>query len=148
MAVCTLGSHSSTFSADKALLETHDAVRLPPVGSDAELVSQAVAVPHGASDLVQHLSSDNNIDDYNDSKTDESDAVRRNAERLADPDGRQVYAQRSSSVETVLCILRSAMKFNEFHLRGMRKVNAEWKLVCAAWNLKRMHRLQRSSAPS
>ncbi len=93
-------------------------------------------------------SGDNNIDDTNDSRTDDSDAVRRNAERLADPDGRQVYAQRSSSVETVFGILRSAMKFNEFHLRGMRKVNAEWKLVCAAWNLKRMHRLLGSSAPT
>ena len=94
------------------------------------------------------MSADNNIDDTTDSRTDDSDAVRRNAERLADPDGRQVYAQRSSSVETVFGILRGAMKFNEFHLRGMRKVNAEWKLVCAAWNLKRMHRLLGSSAPT
>ena len=79
--------------------------------------------------------------------TDESDVVRRNAERLADPDGRQVYAQRSSIAETVFSILRDAMKFNECHPRGMRKVNAEWKQVCMVRNLKRMHRLLWSSAP-
>ena len=75
------------------------------------------------------------------------DLVRDNAQRLSEPAGKEVYALRSGSVETVFGILRNVMKFNEFRLRGLSRVNAEWTLVCLAWNLKRMHALCRSIAP-
>ena len=73
-------------------------------------------------------------------------AVQRNAQRLTDADGRLVYAQRASSVETVFGIFRNVMKFNEFRLRGLKGVNTEWTMLCMAWNLKRMYNLCKSSA--
>jgi len=33
------------------------------------------------------------------------------------------------------------MGFRRFLLRGLAKVKLEWALVCAAYNLKRLHRL-------
>lgn len=73
--------------------------------------------------------------------------ARRNAERLADPAGREVYQGRSASVETVFGIFRNVMQFNEFRRRGLAAVNAEWSLVCIAWNLKRMHKLKNLCNP-
>jgi hypothetical protein len=31
--------------------------------------------------------------------------------------------------------------FRRFHLRGLDAAQGEWKLVCMAWNLKRMYAL-------
>ena len=73
-------------------------------------------------------------------------AVQRNAQRLTDADGRLVYSQRASSVETVIGIFRSVMKFNEFRLQGLKGVNTEWTMLCMAWNLKRMYNLCGSCA--
>ena len=70
------------------------------------------------------------------------EAARRNAQRLSEPDGRDVYARRGSSVETVFGIVRNVMGFNSFRLRGRTKVRMEWTLVCLAWNVKRLHRLR------
>ena len=61
--------------------------------------------------------------------------------------GKEVYALRAGSVETVFGILRNVMKFNKFRLRGLPRVNAEWTLICLAWNLKRMHALCKSIVP-
>jgi hypothetical protein len=38
--------------------------------------------------------------------------------------------------------------FRQFLLRGMRKVNGEWNLVCPAYNLKRLHRLSVGLKPA
>ena len=36
----------------------------------------------------------------------------------------------------------SVMKFRQFLLRGVNYVSGEWNLVCLAYNVKRMHRMQ------
>ena len=68
-------------------------------------------------------------------------AARRMAHRLKTPEGRAVYARRKSTVETVFGIVKEAMGFRRFHLRGLEAVRGEWTLTCLAWNLKRMHAL-------
>jgi transposase len=65
----------------------------------------------------------------------------RMAYRLQTPDGHELYAQRKSTVETTFGILKSAIGFRSFLLRGYEKVEGEWKLVCTAYNLKRLYGL-------
>jgi hypothetical protein len=45
-------------------------------------------------------------------------------------------------VEAVFGIIKSVMGFRQFMLRGLEKVTGEWRLVCLAWNLKRMAALR------
>lgn len=52
--------------------------------------------------------------------------------------GRALYALRKQTVEPVFGIIKSVMGFRQFLLRGLENVQAEWTLVCMAWNLKRM----------
>lgn len=61
--------------------------------------------------------------------------------RLATAEGRQKYKLRQQTVEPVFGILKSVLGFRQFLLRGLEKVQLEWTLVCLAYNLKRLHRL-------
>jgi transposase len=61
--------------------------------------------------------------------------------RLATAAGREKYKLRQQTVEPVFGIIKSVLGFRRFLLRGARKVQLEWTLVCAAYNLKRLHRL-------
>lgn len=59
--------------------------------------------------------------------------------RLKTKEGREFYARRKSTVEPVFGIIKHVMGFRQFLLRGLEKVNGEWKLLQCAYNLKRMH---------
>jgi len=48
---------------------------------------------------------------------------------------------RKSTVEPVIGIINSVMKFRHFLLRGVNPVSGEWALVCLAYKVKRMHRM-------
>jgi transposase len=61
--------------------------------------------------------------------------------RLKTSDGRQLYAKRKSTVEPVFGIIKAIMGFRQFLLRRVEAVGGEWKLVCIAWNLKRLYAL-------
>ena len=56
-------------------------------------------------------------------------------EKLATEEGKKIYAKRKSTVEPVFAIIKAAMGFRQFLLRGHEKVNIEWTLVCTAYNL-------------
>ncbi len=43
-----------------------------------------------------------------------------------------------STIEPVFGIIKAAMGFRRFSLRGLSKVNLEWKLVSLSYNLKRL----------
>ena len=47
-------------------------------------------------------------------------------------------SSRKSTVEPAFGIMKAAMGFRQFLLRGHDKVNLEWTLVCTAYNLKRL----------
>ena len=53
--------------------------------------------------------------------------------------GRQVYARRKHTVEPPFGFIKQGLGFRQFLLRGLGKVNAEWKLVVTAYNLRRLH---------
>jgi transposase len=65
-------------------------------------------------------------------------AVERMKHRLKTVQGRQLYGLRKQTVEPVFGIIKSAMGFRQFLLRGLASVQGEWTLVTMAWNIKRM----------
>jgi hypothetical protein len=54
--------------------------------------------------------------------------------------GRAVYRRRKVIVEPVFGQIKEQRGFRRFSLRGLEKVRAEWKLVCAAANLLKLYR--------
>ena len=59
--------------------------------------------------------------------------------RLRTPEGRAQYKLRQQTVEPVFGIIKSVLGFRQFLLRGLAKVGLEWRWVCLAYNLKRLH---------
>jgi transposase len=62
--------------------------------------------------------------------------------KLENEEGKACYKKRKETVEPVFGIIKSAMGFTRFHLRGIQKVAAEWRLVALAYNCRRLHNLQ------
>jgi len=58
--------------------------------------------------------------------------------RVATKAGRARYKLRQQTVEPVFGIIKEAMGFRRFSMRGMGKVALEWTLVALAYNLKRL----------
>lgn len=63
------------------------------------------------------------------------------AYRLQTPAGKKLYALRKHTPEPVFGIIKSALGFRQFLLRGLNQVRGEWSLVTMAWNIKRMFAL-------
>ena len=62
-------------------------------------------------------------------------------EKMELPENRAHYRLRKHTVEPVFGIVKQAMGFRQFLLRGVEKVEGEWKLVTLAYNCRRLHRL-------
>jgi len=60
------------------------------------------------------------------------------AKRLLTESAQQAYRQRKAIVEPPNGWIKAVLGFRQFSLRGLSKVQAEWKLVCMALNLRRM----------
>jgi transposase len=69
-------------------------------------------------------------------------ATARMAQTLRTEEGRAHYRRRKTIPEPVFGWIKQVLGFRSFSLRGLWAVNAEWRLMCAAINLKRMHRMQ------
>ena len=72
----------------------------------------------------------------------DADAVQRMAHRLKTPEGRALYALRKQLPEPVFGIIKHAMGFRQFLLRGLEKATGEWQLVALAYNFRRLHVLK------
>jgi transposase len=59
------------------------------------------------------------------------------AHRLKTQEGRALYALRKHTPEPVFGIIKSALGFRQFLLRGLDNVRGEWNLVTMAYNVKR-----------
>jgi transposase len=64
--------------------------------------------------------------------------------KLDSKDGKARYKKRKQTVEPVFGIIKSAMGFTRFHLRGLANVAAEWLLTALAYNCRRLHRLRQA----
>jgi len=63
----------------------------------------------------------------------------RMARKLRTKRGRATYAQRKCIPEPVFGQIKRGMGFTQFLLNGIDKMRAEWRLVCMAHNLRRLH---------
>ena len=63
------------------------------------------------------------------------------APRLKTQEGRALYALRKHTPEPVFGIIKSALGFRQFLLRGLDNVRGEWNLVTMAYNVKRLFAL-------
>jgi transposase len=61
---------------------------------------------------------------------------------LQTDDAKALYKKRKQTVEPVFGIIKSAMGFVRFRLRGIAHVATEWTLAALAYNCRRLHRLQ------
>lgn len=66
----------------------------------------------------------------------------RMAHRLDTAQGKQLYSQRKQTVEPVFGIIKQAIGFRRFLLRGKEKAGLEWTLVTTSYNLKRLFNLE------
>lgn len=64
------------------------------------------------------------------------------AHRLTTREGKALYGQRKQTVEPVFGIIKEAMKFRRFMLRGLYKTKLEWSLVTLSYNIKRLFHMQ------
>jgi transposase len=61
------------------------------------------------------------------------------AYRLQTEIGKAIYGLRKCTVEPVIGIIKEALGFRQFSLRGLVGAAGEWCLVCLAFNVKRLH---------
>ena len=62
--------------------------------------------------------------------------------RLRTNAGRRIYGERKATIEPAFGIIKAAIGFRQFLLRGIDKVRGEWKIVATAYNLRRLHTLR------
>lgn len=72
---------------------------------------------------------------------DDANPIVKMAYKLQTEIGQAIYRLRKSTVEPVIGIIKEALGFRQFSLRGLGAAAGEWCLVCLAWNLKRLHKL-------
>lgn len=66
--------------------------------------------------------------------------------RMATPEGKAIYKQRSPGIEGVFAVIKANMGIRRFTVRGIAKVRAEWNWICAAYNLKKLLAMEARSA--
>jgi hypothetical protein len=57
---------------------------------------------------------------------------------LKSEEGRRWYRRRKAIAELPFGWIKHVLGFRRFSLRGLKKAQGEWQLVCAALNLKRI----------
>ena len=98
-------------------------------------------VPYIAAERQQHNELLQDRFTEPDPLTDPADPVTEMKHRLRTLAGKAVYAKRKCTVEPVFGIIKAAMGFRQFLLRGLDRVAGEWDLVCIAYNIKRLYAL-------
>ena len=68
--------------------------------------------------------------------------VEKMTRKLKNEEGKAIYKRRKQTVEPVFGIIKEILGFRRFSLRGEAQADAEWSLVCSAYNLKRFFKMQ------
>ena len=64
------------------------------------------------------------------------------AAKLQTDRGKAAYRKRKWIAEPPNGWIKNVMGFRQFSMRGLERVQAEWKLVCLALNLRRMAKMK------
>ena len=67
--------------------------------------------------------------------------------KMEQDEARRKYRLRKQTVEPVFGTMKKWMGFTQFHLRGLEKVDGEWKLLALAYNMKRLWAMKRAPKP-
>lgn len=70
-------------------------------------------------------------------------ALARHRQKMRDPRHRELLKQRATIVEPVFGCLKEHGGFRRFSFRGRQKVTRQWQLLCAVWNLRKIHQASR-----
>ena len=74
------------------------------------------------------------------------DVVRTMNDKMKTRAGKAAMKERRQTVEPVFGQMKSQLGFIQFHLRGLKKVKGEFSLLCAAFNIKKLHRFLKSGS--
>ena len=66
-------------------------------------------------------------------------------ERLATESGKKEYRRRGAIIEPVFGHIKQLRGYRRFSFRGLRKVQAEWGIICMAMNLRKLFRYQQTA---
>lgn len=61
--------------------------------------------------------------------------------RMTSDEGKAHYRRRKTLPEPVFGWIKSVLGIVGFSIRGLERVQAEWQTICAAMNLRRMHKM-------
>ena len=77
-------------------------------------------------------------------------AMERQRAKLRDPEKQKLLKRRKAIVEPAFAVIKQAEGFRRWTVRGLENVRTQWSMVCAAFNLKKMHKAWRTGelAPS
>ena len=67
--------------------------------------------------------------------------LRTHRELMAQEESKELYKERQETVEPVFGIMKERQDARRFLLRGLKKVKAEWTLLCTAFNLRSLWRI-------
>ena len=73
-------------------------------------------------------------------KAPHTEEARRMRERLVSEEGKALYAMRKAVIEPVFGQIKEIRNIRRFRLRGLKRVAAEWKLICATHNFLKLFR--------
>lgn len=78
------------------------------------------------------------------------EAAERLKERLEDPDNQETLKKRGRIVEVVFAWIKQMDGFRRWTAHGLENAKAQWSMLCAVWNLKKIYRkwVERNKAES
>lgn len=78
----------------------------------------------------------------------QNEEATRMREVLATPDGKAKYDLRKTTAEPAFGQIKETRGIRRFRLRGLTRVKAEWKLICATHNLLKLFRYRAATVPA
>ena len=61
---------------------------------------------------------------------------------LDSPEGKKIYRLRQQIIEPIFGNIKHNLKYTMLHLRTLKKVNAEWQLICLTHNIKKIWKVK------
>jgi transposase len=136
LSINTEGQMPAKLSADNGYYSEANCQRLQAAGIDPYIATGRVShsdppAPAGRGPIAKSASK-----------------TQRMARKLKTIKGRKIYSRRKHIVEPVFGQIKEVRGFRRFSFRGLKKVKAEWDLICLTHNLLKLFRANYSTAPA